>query len=178
MRRTPVRRRRADAAAHRGRTPTFAVPLPLYARLARRPARGARADLADAWGDPADDPAVRDGRVPLPRRAGRAGARRAPARPGPRRRPQGALPRPRLPPTHAYLAFHLGLRAQERSDALIHLGTHGTTEWLPGKAVALSDACWPRLAVGATPVCIPFIVDDPGEAAPAKRRIGGSRSAT
>ncbi|GJD96763.1 cobaltochelatase subunit CobN [Methylobacterium iners] len=78
---------------------------------------------------------------------------------------------PDEPPTHAYLAFHLGLR--ERFDALIHLGTHGTTEWLPGKAVALSPGCWPALAIGALPVVYPFIVDDPGEAAPLKRRLGG-----
>ncbi|KQO72989.1 cobalamin biosynthesis protein CobN [Methylobacterium sp. Leaf87] len=74
-------------------------------------------------------------------------------------------------PTHAYLAFHLGLR--ENFDALIHLGTHGTTEWLPGKAVALSPNCWPARAIGSLPVVYPFIVDDPGEAAPLKRRLGG-----
>ncbi|WP_284211945.1 cobaltochelatase subunit CobN, partial [Methylobacterium brachythecii] len=78
---------------------------------------------------------------------------------------------PDEPPTHAYLAFYLGLRS--RCDALIHLGTHGTTEWLPGKAVALSPDCWPARAIGALPVIYPFIVDDPGEAAPAKRRLGG-----
>ena len=78
---------------------------------------------------------------------------------------------PDEPPTHAYLAFHLGLR--QRFDALVHLGTHGTTEWLPGKAVALGPACWPARAVGALPVIYPFIVDDPGEAAPLKRRLGG-----
>ena len=74
-------------------------------------------------------------------------------------------------PTHAYLAFHLGLR--QTFDALIHLGTHGTTEWLPGKAVALSPGCWPARAIGSLPVVYPFIVDDPGEAAPLKRRLGG-----
>ncbi|MCP4563438.1 MAG: cobaltochelatase subunit CobN [Bosea sp.] len=78
---------------------------------------------------------------------------------------------PDAPPGHAYLAFYLGLREIFRADALIHLGTHGTTEWLPGKAVALSAACWPRLAVGALPVIYPYVVDDPGEAAPAKRRL-------
>ncbi|WP_439499574.1 cobaltochelatase subunit CobN [Bosea sp. (in: a-proteobacteria)] len=77
---------------------------------------------------------------------------------------------PDAPPGHAYLAFYLGLRLAG-SDALIHLGTHGTTEWLPGKAVALSAACWPRLAIGGLPVIYPYVVDDPGEAAPAKRRL-------
>ncbi|MDP4002410.1 cobaltochelatase subunit CobN [Methylobacterium sp. NEAU K] len=78
---------------------------------------------------------------------------------------------PERVPTHAYLAFHLGLR--QNFDALVQLGTHGTTEWLPGKAVALSPGCYPALCVGALPVIYPFIVDDPGEAAPLKRRLGG-----
>lgn len=78
---------------------------------------------------------------------------------------------PDAPPGHAYLAFYLGLREILGTDALVHLGTHGTTEWLPGKAVALSAACWPRLAIGALPVIYPYVVDDPGEAAPAKRRL-------
>jgi cobaltochelatase CobN len=78
---------------------------------------------------------------------------------------------PDAPPGHGYLAFYMALRQTEAIDALIHLGTHGTMEWLPGKAVALSAGCWPRLAVGGLPVIYPYVVDDPGEAAPAKRRL-------
>ncbi len=78
---------------------------------------------------------------------------------------------PDAPPSHGYLAFYLALRQTQAIDALIHLGTHGTMEWLPGKAVALSSGCWPRLAVGGLPVVYPYVVDDPGEAAPAKRRL-------
>ncbi|CAN7376215.1 cobaltochelatase subunit CobN [Bosea sp. LjRoot9] len=78
---------------------------------------------------------------------------------------------PDAPPGHAYLAFYLGLRETLRIDALIHLGTHGTMEWLPGKAVALSPSCWPRLITQGLPVIYPYVVDDPGEAAPAKRRL-------
>ncbi|MDH2326065.1 cobaltochelatase subunit CobN [Cereibacter sp. SYSU M97828] len=74
-------------------------------------------------------------------------------------------------PGHGYVAFYLWLRAQ-RMDAMVHMGAHGTLEWLPGKSVALSDACWPEALVGAMPVIYPFIVNDPGEAAQAKRRIG------
>jgi cobaltochelatase CobN len=81
---------------------------------------------------------------------------------------------PDCAPSHGYLAFYLGLRSLENIHALVHLGTHGTTEWLPGKAVALSHTCWPRLVIGSLPVIYPFIVDDPGEAAPAKRRIGAA----
>ena len=55
---------------------------------------------------------------------------------------------------------------------MIHLGTHGTLEWLPGKAAALSGACFPAIALGSVPVLYPFIVNNPGEAAQAKRRLG------
>jgi cobaltochelatase CobN len=78
---------------------------------------------------------------------------------------------PDAPPCHGYLAFYRALRETAGIDALIHLGTHGTTEWLPGKAVALSSACWPRLVTQGLPVVYPYVVDDPGEAAPAKRRL-------
>ncbi|WP_425071767.1 cobaltochelatase subunit CobN [Sagittula sp. S175] len=73
-------------------------------------------------------------------------------------------------PCHGYVAFYLWL--QQRADALIHIGAHGTLEWLPGKSVALSGACWPRVLTGTLPVIYPFIVNDPGEAAQAKRRLG------
>ena len=56
--------------------------------------------------------------------------------------------------------------------ALIHLGTHGTLEWLPGKAMALSRSCLPAALLGGLPVIYPFIVNNPGEAAAAKRRLG------
>nr|WP_111299529.1 cobaltochelatase subunit CobN [Paracoccus saliphilus] len=74
-------------------------------------------------------------------------------------------------PRHAYVAFYLWLAAQD-PHAMIHMGAHGTLEWLPGKAVALSGDCWPQALTGALPVIYPFIVNDPGEAAQAKRRIG------
>lgn len=73
-------------------------------------------------------------------------------------------------PRHGYVAFYLWM--QTHADALIHVGAHGTLEWLPGKSVALSDACWPDALTGVLPVIYPFIVNDPGEAAQAKRRIG------
>ena len=55
---------------------------------------------------------------------------------------------------------------------MIHLGTHGTLEWLPGKAMALSASCLPAALLGGLPVIYPFIVNNPGEAAAAKRRLG------
>ncbi len=79
---------------------------------------------------------------------------------------------PDQPPCHAYIAFHLWLRECEGIHALVHLGTHGSLEWLPGKAVALSAACTPAALLRGLPVIYPFIVNNPGEAAMAKRRLG------
>ena len=79
---------------------------------------------------------------------------------------------PDIPPCHGYIAFYLWLRHHESIDAIIHLGTHGTLEWLPSKATAISDHCSPAVLLGGLPVIYPFIVNNPGEAACAKRRLG------
>ncbi len=71
-----------------------------------------------------------------------------------------------------YAAFYLWLRHGAKVDAIIHVGAHGTLEWLPGKAAALSRDCWPDALTGGLPVLYPFIVNDPGEAAQARRRLG------
>ena len=78
---------------------------------------------------------------------------------------------PTLPPRHALLAFGLWLQKSLAIHAIIHVGAHGTLEWLPGKAVALSRDCFPEIVTGSLPVVYPFIVSNPGEAAQAKRRI-------
>ncbi|GHC28699.1 cobaltochelatase subunit CobN [Aidingimonas halophila] len=75
-----------------------------------------------------------------------------------------------LVPPHSYLAFYLWLREYYRVDAVIHVGKHGNLEWLPGKSTALSADCWPDIALGPVPHFYPFIVNDPGEGAQAKRR--------
>ncbi|MBD3897593.1 cobaltochelatase subunit CobN [Halomonas sp. ML-15] len=75
-----------------------------------------------------------------------------------------------LVPPHSYLAFYLWLREHYRVDAVIHVGKHGNLEWLPGKSTALSADCWPEIALGPLPHFYPFIVNDPGEGAQAKRR--------
>ena len=77
-----------------------------------------------------------------------------------------------LPPRHEYVAFHLWLRCVRDVHAVVHLGTHGTLEWLPGKSAALSSACAPVALLRGLPVIYPFIVNNPGEAAAAKRRLG------
>src|SRR5919197_277903 len=125
-----------------------------------------------AWGDPQDDTDVHDGAfrfrartfenvvVAFPPDRGRSTDRRADYHDA------------TLPPRHALLAFALWLRHVAKVDALVHMGAHGTFEWLPGKAVALTASCFPELMVGSLPVIYPFLVSNPGEAAQAKRRIG------
>ncbi|MBD2138245.1 cobaltochelatase subunit CobN [Anabaena sp. FACHB-1237] len=77
---------------------------------------------------------------------------------------------PDLEPTHHYLAFYHWIRKCFSADAIIHVGKHGNLEWLPGKSVALSNTCYPEIAIGPTPHLYPFIVNDPGEGSQAKRR--------
>lgn len=130
-----------------------------------------RQDLPQAWGDPASDPMVRNGAVHFPAvRRGHVLVALQPER-GEVVTRDGDYHDLSRTPRHGYVAFYLWLRAQGL-HALVHMGAHGTLEWLPGKSVALSDTCWPEALIGPTPVIYPFIVNDPGEAAQAKRRIG------
>jgi cobaltochelatase CobN len=127
--------------------------------------------LREAWGEPADDADMHDGAfrfrtkkfgkllVALPPDRGRSAQRRA------------DYHDPLLPPRHALVAFGLWLQHVAKVDALVHMGAHGTLEWLPGKAIALTAECFPEIVTGALPVIYPFIVSNPGEAAQAKRRI-------
>lgn len=78
---------------------------------------------------------------------------------------------PDLVPPHGYIAFYAWLRNQFDADAIIHMGKHGNLEWLPGKALSLSEACYPEAVMGAVPNFYPFIVNDPGEGTQAKRRL-------
>jgi cobaltochelatase CobN len=77
---------------------------------------------------------------------------------------------PDLEPTHEYLAFYCWLREVFGAQAIVHVGKHGNLEWLPGKSVALSQDCYPEVALGPLPHFYPFIVNDPGEGSQAKRR--------
>jgi cobaltochelatase CobN len=77
---------------------------------------------------------------------------------------------PYLPPPHAYLLSYRWLRDVFRADAVIHVGTHGTLEWMPGKALALSERCYPDLAIMELPNIYPYIINNPGEGVQAKRR--------
>jgi len=125
-------------------------------------------DAVDArWGRPEDDARLDgDGFVLPVLEFGNVALAIQPAR-GYEIDPQASYHDPALVPPHGYLAFHAWLRG---FDAVVHVGKHGNLEWLPGKGVALSAACYPEACLGALPNLYPFIVNDPGEGTQAKRR--------
>jgi cobaltochelatase CobN len=149
------------------------LTLEQYQNLIEQLPRAAVARQYEAWGEAASDSDVHDGAfhfrvrqfgkvlVALPPDRGRSTERRADYHDA------------ALPPRHALVAFGLWLQHVFKADALLHMGAHGTLEWLPGKAVALTNECFPEIVTGALPVIYPFIVSNPGEAAQAKRRIAG-----
>lgn len=77
---------------------------------------------------------------------------------------------PELAPTHHYLAAYWWVMEEFGADAVVHLGKHGTLEWLPGKSLGLSASCAPDAAIKDVPFFYPFVVNDPGEGTQAKRR--------
>ena len=77
---------------------------------------------------------------------------------------------PDLAPTHHYVAYYRWVRDIFKADAMVHVGKHGTMEWLPGKGIGLSNACYPEVTLEDVPLFYPFIINNPGEGAQAKRR--------
>ena len=75
-----------------------------------------------------------------------------------------------LPPPHHYLAFYRWVKDVFQADAVVHVGKHGSLEWLPGKALGLSEECYPDLAIMDLPNIYPYIINDPSEGTQAKRR--------
>lgn len=75
-----------------------------------------------------------------------------------------------LPPHHQYVAFYRWLEQVFQADVLVHFGTHGTLEFLPGKQVALSERCFPDYLIGNLPHVYLYTCSNPSEAMIAKRR--------
>ena len=157
------------------RPPLTHLPLTTYLSwYGRLPVEG-RDRLEAAWGAPERDPGLEpmaDGRQGFPIRGLDFGSVALLVQPdrGYDRDPELTYHSPDLPPTHAYLAQYLWLRERFNCQAVVHVGKHGNLEWLPGKAVGLSERCFPEWALGPMPHLYPFIVNDPGEGSQAKRR--------
>jgi cobaltochelatase CobN len=137
--------------------------------------RSVRQRVAAQWGSAESDPFFHPSRLDcghfgIPSfRCGNVAVLIQPAR-GYNRDPKATYHDPALVPPHAYLAAYAWIADEFRADAAIDLGKHGTLEWLPGKALALSAECFPEAALGPLPHLYPFIVNDPGEGTQAKRR--------
>jgi len=132
-----------------------------------------RQKVTDQWGEPEADPFLRaDNHFAISVfMCGEVAIGLQPAR-GYNIDPEKTYHDPDLVPPHGYLAFYAWLSVEFDADAIIHFGKHGNLEWLPGKAVALSDECFSEAALGPLPHLYPFIVNDPGEGTQAKRRAG------
>jgi cobaltochelatase CobN len=133
--------------------------------------------VQERWGTPEADPFFRPGDVDCGRfvipafRLGNVVIGLQPAR-GYNVDPAETYHDPALVPPHNYFAFYAWLRRDVGVHAIVHMGKHGNLEWLPGKALALSQDCYPEAAFGPVPHLYPFIVNDPGEGTQAKRRAG------
>lgn len=77
---------------------------------------------------------------------------------------------PVVPMPHQYLAFYRWLKNDFQANAVFHMGTHGTLEWLPGRGAALSGKCCPDIVLDSIPNIYPYVIDDPGEGIQCKRR--------
>ena len=145
-----------------------------YKRFFATLPQAVRDAVTERWGEPESDPFVEGAAFRLSAfRLGKVIIGLQPAR-GYNIDPVQSYHDPALVPPHGYLAFYAWLREAAGAgggvNAVIHMGKHGNMEWLPGKALALSAACFPEAVFGPLPHLYPFIVNDPGEGTQAKRR--------
>jgi len=73
-------------------------------------------------------------------------------------------------PTHAFSAYYRYLREDLGADAVLHFGTHGALEFMPGKQVGMSATCWPDRLIGDLPNVYLYAANNPSEGVIAKRR--------
>lgn len=137
---------------------------------------GLRAEMVEAWGEAPGKLFVNDdGHVVLATlRAGNVVVMIQPPR-GFGENPVAIYHDPDMAPSHHYLAAYRWIEAARETGgfgahAIVHLGKHGSMEWLPGKNAALSADCAADAVGGNLPLVYPFLVNDPGEGAQAKRR--------
>jgi cobaltochelatase CobN len=149
---------------------TMRVPLVDYQQWFNSLPEELTTSMVDAWGEPPGALYVHDGDIVLAGlRFGNVVLMIQPPR-GFGDNPIAIYHDPALAPSHHYLAAYRWLDETFGADAVVHLGKHGTLEWLPGKGLGLSSACAPDAVLGDLPLIYPFIVNDPGEGTQAKRR--------
>ena len=165
-------RRGPTNAATDGREISVTLKLRTYREFFDALPAPVRRLVNDRWGDPRRDPfyLTASDEFALPAfECGNIVIGLQPAR-GYNIDPQSTYHDPDLAPPHGYFAFYAWLRTVRDVHAVIHMGKHGNLEWLPGKALALGETCFPEAVFGPLPHLYPFIVNDPGEGTQAKRR--------
>ena len=165
-------RRGPTNAAVDGREISVTLKLDDYGRFFDSLPESVRHSVTERWGEPRGDPfhLPASGAFALPAfECGNVVIGLQPAR-GYNIDPQSTYHDPDLVPPHGYIAFYAWLRTVKDVHAVIHAGKHGNLEWLPGKALALGESCYPEAVFGPLPHLYPFIVNDPGEGTQAKRR--------
>ncbi|MGB7336330.1 MAG: cobaltochelatase subunit CobN, partial [Salaquimonas sp.] len=157
-------------AGNDGRVIRVSYPISEYQKFFDQLPEKVRREVTAKWGEPEGDPYIVEEAFALPlAEFGNVCIGIQPAR-GYNIDPTETYHSPDLVPPHGYIAFYAWLRETYRSHAIIHMGKHGNLEWLPGKALALSEECYPEAILGPVPHLYPFIVNDPGEGSQAKRR--------
>lgn len=131
-------------------------------------AESARRRMVEGWGEPPGDIHVLDGKQLLPGIMN--GNVFIGFQPDRGKTTSQAYHDAWAAPPHQYLGFYRWLRDVWKADAVVHVGTHGTLEWLPGKSAGLSEECDPDIILGNMPNVNPYIIDNPGEGMQAKRR--------
>ncbi len=148
------------------------VPAGTYASWFDDLSAKCRREVVGQWGEPPGEAYVHEDAIALAGlRLGNVFVALQPPR-GYGMDPNAIYHLPDLPPTHNYHALYRWLRDPHGfgADAIVHLGKHGTLEWLPGKAAGPGPDCYPGQFLGGLPLVYPFIINDPGEGTQAKRR--------
>ena len=144
------------------------IPMEKYDEWFSQISESARKRFVEAWGEPPGELHTLDGEFLLPGIMN--GNVFIGFQPDRGKCTTESIHDPWTSPPHQYLAFYRWLKETWGADAVVHIGTHGTLEWLPGKSVGLSEECDPDIILGKMPNINPYIIDNPGEGMQSKRR--------
>ncbi|MDR3164113.1 MAG: cobaltochelatase subunit CobN [Synergistaceae bacterium] len=153
---------------------TIQLPMSEYKEWFAELPKDFRDKVIKQWGEPEEGAIMtKDGKIIIPMvQAGNVVLLPEPSR-GSGDDPMKLYHDPTLYPHHQYIAAYLWLAKSFKADVMIHLGTHATYEWLPGKGAGLSASCPPEVMLTDIPNIYPYIMDNVGEGTQAKRRGRG-----
>jgi cobaltochelatase CobN len=151
---------RADASVSSEQYDTWFKELPA----------GVQERMSKDWGMPPGELSVHNGFLIIPGiRNGNVFISMQPPR-GLLENPEAIYHSPDLPIPHHYYAYYRWIRDIFGAHVVMHIGKHGSLEWLPGKSVGLSESCYPDIAISDLPNIYPYIINNPAEGTQAKRR--------